>query len=171
MHSILLMNPLITPDPGLVIWTIIIFGLLVVLLGKFAFKPIVASLTERQEAIQTALDSAKKAKEEMVALQAKNEDLLKEAKEERNKMLAETKELSTKILEESREKAKLEYGRLIENARKDFQNEKTAALMQLKNEAGKLAIEISEKLLKKELSDKAAQESLVTTLVNEAKLN
>ena len=86
-------------------------------------------------------------------------------------MLAETKDLSTKILEESREKAKLEYARLIENARIDFQNEKTAALMQLKNEAGKLAIDISEKLLKKELSDKAAQESLVTTLVNEAKLN
>ncbi len=171
MTTIFLMNPLITPDPGLAIWAIIIFIILIFLLSKFAFKPIVASLTERQESIQTALDSATKAKEEMVALQAKNEDLLKEAKEERNKMLAETKELSLKILEESREKAKLEYGRLIENARKDFQNEKTAALMQLKNEAGKLAIDISEKLLKKELSDKAAQETLVTTLVNEAKLN
>lgn len=171
MTTIFLMNPLITPDPGLAIWAIIIFSILIFLLSKFAFNPIVASLTERQESIQTALDSATKAKEEMVALQAKNEDLLKEAKEERNKMLAETKELSVKILEESREKAKLEYARLIENARKDFQNEKTAALMQLKNEAGKLAIDISEKLLKKELSDKSAQETLVTTLVNEAKLN
>jgi F-type H+-transporting ATPase subunit b len=171
MTTIFLMNPLITPDPGLAIWAIIIFSILIFLLSKFAFKPIVASLTERQESIQNALDSATKAKEEMVALQAKNEDLLKEAKEERNRMLAETKELSVKILEESREKAKLEYARLIENARKDFQNEKTAALMQLKNEAGKLAIDISEKLLKKELSDKAAQETLVTTLVNEAKLN
>ena len=171
MTTIFLMNPLITPDPGLAIWAIIIFSILIFLLSKFAFKPIVASLTERQETIQTALDSATRAKEEMIALQAKNEDLLKEAKEERNRMLAETKDLSTKILEESREKAKLEYARLIENARIDFQNEKTAALMQLKNEAGKLAIDISEKLLKKELSDKAAQESLVTTLVNEAKLN
>ena len=171
MTTIFLMNPLITPDPGLAIWAIIIFSILIFLLSKFAFKPIVASLTERQETIQTALDSATRAKEEMIALQAKNEDLLKEAKEERNRMLAETKDLSTKILEESREKAKLEYARLIENARIDFQNEKTAALMQLKNEAGKLAIDISEKLLKKEQSDKAAQESLVTTLVNEAKLN
>ncbi len=171
MNSILLMNPLITPDPGLAIWAIIIFSILLFLLSKFAFKPIVESLKERQESIETALNAANKAKEEMAQLQAKNEDLLKEAKEERNIMLLEAKNIATKIVEDSREKAKAEYEKLIEHARNDFETEKLAALMQMKNEAGKLAVDIAEKLIRKELADKKAQEDLVTSLINEAKLN
>lgn len=171
MNSILLMNPLITPDPGLAIWAIIIFSILLFLLSKFAFKPIVESLKERQESIETALNAANKAKEEMAQLQAKNEDLLKEAKEERNAMLLEAKNMATKIVDESKEKAKAEYEKLIENARNDFETEKLAALMQMKNEAGKLAVDIAEKLIRKELADKKAQEDLVTSLINEAKLN
>lgn len=171
MSSILLMNPLITPEPGLIIWTVIIFGLLVFILSKFAFKPIVDSLKERQDSIETALNAAKSAKEEMSKLQAKNEDLLKEAKDERNQMLIEAKNVATKIVEESKEKAKVEYAKLIENARTDFETERTSALMQMKNEAGKLAVDIAEKLIRKELADKKAQETLVTSLINEAKLN
>ena len=115
--------------------------------------------------------SDQKAKEEMAQLQAKNEDLLKEAKEERNIMLLEAKNIATKIVEDSREKAKAEYEKLIEHARNDFETEKIAALMQMKNEAGKLAVDIAEKLIRKELADKKAQEDLVTSLINEAKLN
>ena len=171
MNSILLMNPLITPDPGLAIWAIIIFSILLFLLSKFAFKPIVNSLKERQDTIETALNAANKAREEMAQLQAKNEDLLKEAKEERNIMLLEAKNMATQIVDESREKAKVEYAKLIEHARADFENERIAALMQMKNEAGKLAVDIAEKLVRKELSDKKAQEDLVSALINEAKLN
>lgn len=171
MQFVLLLNPLITPDPGLIIWTIVIFGLLVLILSKFAFKPIVSSLKDRQDSIETALNAANKAKEEMSQLVAKNEELLLEAKEERNIMLLEAKDIATKIVEESREKAKKEYTKLIDNARKDFEAERLSAMMQLKNEAGKLAVDIAEKLVRKELTDKKSQEELVSSLINEAKFN
>lgn len=162
---------IITPDPGLVFWTVIIFVTLWVILGKFAFKPLVSSLNERQNSIQDALDQAKRAREEMAQLAAKNEDLLKEAKEERNKMLAEAKDVATRIVEDSREKAKDEYRKLLENARRDIDNERKAATTELKNMSGMLAIEIAEKILRRELADKSAQQELVATLVKEAKLN
>lgn len=162
---------LITPDPGLALWSLMIFVILMLLLAKFAFRPILQSLKDRQTSIETALNAANRAKEEMSQLQAKNEELLKQAKEERNQMLIEAKEISNKMIEEAREKAKVEYARLIDNARSDFEAEKTSAIMQVKNEAGKLAVEIAEKLIRKELSDKSAQQNLINTLVNEAKLN
>jgi F-type H+-transporting ATPase subunit b len=165
------MNPLITPDPGLAIWAILIFSILLFLLSKFAFRPIVDSLKERQDSIETALNAANKAKEEMAQLQSKNEDLLREAKEERNKMLLEAKDIANKTMDDARERAKVEYAKLIDNARKDFEAERVSALMQMKNEAGKLAVDIAEKLVKKELSDKKAQEDLVSSLINEAKFN
>jgi len=165
------MNPLITPDPGLAIWAILIFSILLFLLSKFAFRPIVNSLKERQDSIETALNAANKAKEEMAQLQSKNEDLLREAKEERNKMLLEAKDIANKTMDDARERAKVEYAKLIDNARKDFEAERVSALMQMKNEAGKLAVDIAEKLVKKELSDKKAQEDLVSSLINEAKFN
>jgi F-type H+-transporting ATPase subunit b len=171
MTSIILMNPLITPDPGLAIWAILIFSILLFLLSKFAFRPIVNSLKERQDSIETALNVANKAKEEMAQLQSKNEDLLREAKEERNKMLLEAKDIANKTMDDARERAKVEYAKLIDNARKDFEAERVSALMQMKNEAGKLAVDIAEKLVKKELSDKKAQEDLVSSLINEAKFN
>ena len=171
MTSIILMNPLITPDPGLAIWAILIFSILLFLLSKFAFRPIVNSLKERQDSIETALNAANKAKEEMAQLQSKNEDLLREAKEERNKMLLEAKDIANKTMDDARERSKVEYAKLIDNARKDFEAERVSALMQMKNEAGKLAVDIAEKLVKKELSDKKAQEDLVSSLINEAKFN
>jgi F-type H+-transporting ATPase subunit b len=171
MTSIILMNPLITPDPGLAIWAILIFSILLFLLSKFAFRPIVNSLKERQDSIETALNAANKAKEEMAQLQSKNEDLLREAKEERNKMLLEAKDIANKTMDDARERAKVEYAKLTDNARKDFEAERVSALMQMKNEAGKLAVDIAEKLVKKELSDKKAQEDLVSSLINEAKFN
>ena len=149
MTSIILMNPLITPDPGLAIWAILIFSILLFLLSKFAFRPIVNSLKERQDSIETALNAANKAKEEMAQLQSKNEDLLREAKEERNKMLLEAKDIANKTMDDARERAKVEYAKLIDNARKDFEAERVSALMQMKNEAGKLAVDIAEKLVKK----------------------
>jgi F-type H+-transporting ATPase subunit b len=107
----------------------------------------------------------------MAQLQSKNEDLLREAKEERNKMLLEAKDIANKTMDDARERAKVEYAKLTDNARKDFEAERVSALMQMKNEAGKLAVDIAEKLVKKELSDKKAQEDLVSSLINEAKFN
>jgi F-type H+-transporting ATPase subunit b len=102
-------SSLMTPDPGLAFWTLIIFVILWLILGKFAFKPIAKALSDRTQTIQDSLDQAKKAREEMELLAAKNEDLLKQAKEERNKMLHEAKDASARIIEEAREKAKEEY--------------------------------------------------------------
>jgi len=164
-------SSLMTPDPGLAFWTIIIFVILWLILGKFAFKPIAKALSDRTQTIQDSLDQAKKAREEMELLAARNEDLLKQAKEERNKMLHEAKDASARIIEEAREKAKEEYSKLVENARREIEIEKTAAMVTLKNQAGLLAIEVAEKILKRELADKNAQQALVGTLINEAKLN
>ncbi len=162
---------IITPDLGLVFWTFLIFVVLWVILGKFAFKPIVGALKDRENSIQESLDSARKAKEEMMILTAKNEELLKEAREEQTRIIQEAKNTGTKILEDSREKAKEEYTKLVDSAKKAIEVEKMAALTELKNHSARLGIEIAEKLLRQELSNKSSQEALVQNLIEEAKFN
>lgn len=162
---------LILPDPGLALWTIIIFAILWLVLGKFAFKPIIKSLNDRSNNIQNSLDEAKRAREEMAALTAKNEDLLKEAKEERNILIAQAKETANEIIEKAKEKAKVEAKELIEDAKREIEIQKVAAMTEVKNHVGAMAVNIAESLVKKELSDKSAQEELVKKLVAESKMN
>ncbi len=161
----------IKPEPGLLIWTTIIFLIFWFLMSRFAFKPIGAALKQRETDIQDALDEAKKARLEMSQLQAQNEKLLTQAREERTAILKEAKEAKEEIIAEAKERAHAEYKRKVESAIQDIENQKLAAIVALKNQAGQMAIDISEKLLRKELSNKSEQETYAKSLAESIKLN
>jgi len=161
----------IKPDPGLLFWTTVIFLIFWFLMSRFAFKPIAESLKKREVDIQDALDQAKKAREEMSHLQAENEKLLAQAREERAQILKEAKEAKDEIIAEAKERANAEYKRKVESAIQDIENQKMAALVDLKNTAGRLAVEIAEKILQKELGNKAEQETYAKSLAEQIKMN
>ena len=163
--------PVIMPEPGLLIWTTIIFAIFWLMMGRFAFKPISESLKKREHDIQDALDQAKKAREEMSNLQAENEKLLAQAREERAQILKEAKEAKDEIIAEAKERAHAEYKRKVESALQDIENQKMAALVDLKNKAGQMAIDIAEKILHKELANKPEQEAFAKSLADNIKLN
>ena len=165
------MDTLLNPSIGLVFWTLIIFLLLVVVLAKFAWRPILNALHERENSIEEALRAADKAKAEMERLQADNEKLLNEAREERNQMLKEAKETRESIVNEAKGKAKAEASKIIEDAKAEINTQKLAAIVEVKNQVGALAIDIAEKVLRKELSNSAEQEKYVSQLVDDVKLN
>lgn len=162
---------LVTPDLGLLFWQAVTFLIVLGLLAKFAWKPIMNSLREREETIQEALSAAARAKEDMQKLQAANENLLQEARLERDKILREAQASASAIVNEAKDKAVVEGQRLIETARQTINTEKQAALTEVKNQAASLSIQIAEKLLKKELSGEAAQKELVREYIKEANLN
>ncbi|GAB4495468.1 MAG: F0F1 ATP synthase subunit B [Saprospiraceae bacterium] len=159
------------PEPGLLLWTLLIFTIFWFLMSRFAFKPIGSALKQRETDIQNALDEAKKAREEMSNLKAENEKLLQQAREERSQILKEAKEAKDEIIAEAKARANAEYKRKVESAMQDIENQKQAAMVALKNQAGQLAIEIAEKILRKELADKAAQEAYAKNLAETIKLN
>ncbi|MCC6460630.1 MAG: F0F1 ATP synthase subunit B [Saprospiraceae bacterium] len=161
----------IKPEPGLIFWTTTIFLLFWFLMSRFAFKPITESLKKREMDIQGALDQAKKAREEMSNLQAENEKLLAQAREERAQILKEAKEAKDEIIAEAKERAHAEYKRKVESALQDIENQKMAALVDLKNKAGQMAIDIAEKILHKELANKPEQEAFAKSLADNIKLN
>ncbi|MBX9853755.1 MAG: F0F1 ATP synthase subunit B [Cytophagaceae bacterium] len=168
---IFLAGSLITPEFGLLFWQFMIFLVILFILGKFAWKPILTSLKEREANIEEALNAAKKAKEEMQKLHADNDKLLQEARLERDKMLREAQTAANNIVSEAKDKATAEGQRLIENARAAINNEKQAALTEVKNLAANLSLEIAEKILKRELADEKAQKELVNEFIKEANLN
>ena len=161
----------IKPEPGLLLWTTVIFGLFWFLMSRYAFKPIAESLKKREMDIQSSLDEAKKAREEMANLQAENEKLLIQAREERTQILKEAKEAKEDIIAEAKERANAEYKRKVESALHDIENQKMAALVALKNQAGQMAIEIAEKVLHKELANQKDQESYAKSLAENIQLN
>lgn len=162
---------IITPDPGLFIWTVFVFLILLWILNKYAFGPIKTALKKREEGIADALAQAQKAREEMAHMKADNETILNEAREERSRMLREAKEARDLIVQEAREKANAEYNRILEEAKGAINNQKMAAMIEIKNTVGNMVIDVSEKLLRRELTDKSAQETYVKQLVDEIKLN
>lgn len=161
----------IKPEPGLLFWTTVIFLIFWFLMSRFAFKPIGEALKKREQDIQNALDQAKLAREEMANLQAENEKLLAQAREERANILKEAKEAKDQIIAEAKERANSEYKRKVESAIQDIENQKMAALVELKNMAGRLAIEVAEKVLQKELANKADQEAYAQNLVDNLTVN
>jgi len=165
------MKNLLTPDPGLIIWTLIAFLTVFFILKKYAWKPILNALDEREKSIENSLQQAEKAREEMAKLKSDNERILAEAKEERAKILKEAREIHDRIVSESKEKAREEAYKIIENAKCEIENQKMAALTDVKNQIGTLAIEISQKILKRELQQKQEQDAYVSGLVDEMKLN
>lgn len=162
---------LLTPDSGLIIWQLIIFVALVILLGALAWKPILQSLKEREVSIQSALDSAEKAKLEMASLKADNEKLLKEAREERDKILKEAREAAIRLHEQSQTDAKKTADKILDDARAVIQSEKAAALTEVKTQVAMFALEIAEKLIKKNLSTDTAQKDLIQGYIKDIKLN
>ncbi len=149
----------IKPEPGLLFWMTLIFLLFWFIMSRVAFKPIAAALKKREGDIQEALDQAKMASEEMSNLTAQNEALLKKAREERAKILKEATETKDAIINEARTKAKEEANKVITNAKMEIDNQKNAAIAEVKSQAGLLAIQIAEKVLRKELASNAEQVS------------
>jgi F-type H+-transporting ATPase subunit b len=166
-------NPLgiITPEPGLAIWTLIIFLLLIFILGKYGFKPIVGALNERDQHITDALAQAEKARAEMALLTSKNEELLNQAKEERNKILAEAREAAERLKNELVEKAHAESLKKMADAFREIDTQKKAAIVEIKNTVGEMALQIAEKVIRKDLNNDASQKELVDKLVKETNLN
>ena len=162
---------LLTPGTGLLFWQAVVFLALFFLLAKFAWKPILNALKEREESIQLALDSAEKAKEEMTKLQAGNEQLLKLAREERDKILRDARDASNRLQDQAQAEAKKTADRLIEDAKAVINTEKNAALRDVKAQVAMFSLQIAEKLIKKNLSTDQAQKDLVSEFLKEAKLN
>ena len=161
----------IKPEPGLIVWTTIIFVLFWVLIGKFGFKPISNALKEREDDIQSALDEAKKAREEMSNLKAENDKLLAQAQEERAAIIKEAKDSKTAIISEAKDKASEEAKRIVETAKVEIENQRKAAMVELKNQLGNIALDIAEQVIKKELKGDKEQEAFANSLVDDMKLN
>lgn len=162
---------LLTPDFGLIFWQAITFLVVLFVLGKFAWKPIMGSLKERESSIEEALLSAEKAKKEMLFLQAENEKLLDEARKERDKILKEALAAANQIKEDAKAETQKISSKMIEDARAVINTEKQAALNEVKNQVATLSLEIAEKLLRKNLSSDKEQKELVGKFVKEVKLN
>lgn len=156
---------------GLFLWQSVLFLALLFLLRKFAWKPILNAVNERESSIEEALKAAENAKEEMAKLNADNEKILAEARLERDKVLKEAKIAADNMIAEARDKASAEGDRLVAAAKEAIENEKKAALTEVKNQVATLSIEVAEKILRKELSTKDAQKDLVDGLISEVTLN
>ena len=156
---------------GTVIWTTIAFLVVVFILAKFAWKPILKSIRAREESIEEALEAAEAAKEQMKNLKANNEKLLAEARQEREAIIKSARETKDKIIAEAKEKAKEEGDKMIKNAEAAIKAEKASAINELKSLVGELSIEIAEKILKQELSSKDKQSALIEDAIKNSKLN
>ena len=162
---------LVKPAFGLIFWMFISFGIILFILKKFAWKPILKMLHERERSIQDAIDSAKKTREEMALLRSDNERVLTEAKTQRDIILKEAREIKEKMISEAKGIASKEAERLTMIARENIQNEKLAAITELKNQVAHLSIEIAEKILKQELSEKDKQKRIIKNLLEDVKMN
>ena len=156
---------------GLFIWQILIFVGLILLLKKFAWKPILDAVNDREEGIKNALLSAENARTEMQNLQADNQRILQEARLERDNMLKDAREIKEKMIADSKTEAQAQGLKMIEQAKAAIESEKNAAMVELKSQVSNLSIEIAEKLLKDELSNKEAQTKLVEKMLGDVKLN
>jgi len=164
-------NPLVLPDIGLVFWNTVAFVGLLAVLGKFAWKPMLKAISDREKGIEDALTKADQMKADLSAMQNENEILLAKAREERATLIKEAKEAAEKMVVEAKEKAKSEYERIVADAQLAITQQKNAALTEVKNQVGTLVVEVAEKVLRKELSNKADQEKYIKELADGVKLN
>jgi F-type H+-transporting ATPase subunit b len=162
---------LLSPDPGLLIWTLLAFLIVFFFLAKMAWPAIMKGLKEREQNISDALTTAVKVKAEMAALVNENEALMAQAREERSVMIREAREQTIKMIEEAKDKAKSENDRIISEAQVAITQQKNAAMTDVKNQVGAMVIEVSEKILRRELSNKAEQEKFISQLADGVKLN
>ena len=165
------MPDFLNPELGLIFWQLVIFLLVLFLLGKFAWRPILLSLKEREDTIDNALRMADQAKIEMQQLKAGNEKLLADARHERDRMMQEATVMANQHRDAEKVRATEEANRIISQAREAIQQEKNAALAEVKNTAARLSVDIAERVLRRELSDPAAQTQLVDLYLKDVKLN
>ena len=164
-------NPLVLPDIGLVFWNTVAFIGLLVVLGKFAWKPMLKAISDREQGIEDSLAKADKMKADLTAMQNENEILLAKAREERATLIKEAKEASEKMIAEAKDKAKSEYERIVADAQVAINQQKNAALTEVKNQVGNLVVEVAEKVLSRELANKVDQETYIKQLSEGVKLN
>ena len=162
---------MITFDPGLIIWTTIIFTLLLIFLKKFAWKPILSAVDQRNKSIEDALRAADKAKEEMALLKSDNERILADARIERDVLLKEARDMKNKIVNEAKEQAISEADKILLSSKEQINNEKMKAITELKNQVAKISIDIAEKILKSELSDANKHKDLIEESLKINELN
>ena len=162
---------LVTPEFGLIFWTSITFLVLLFILKKFAWKPILGAVSEREKGIKDALASAVEARKEMENLQADNERILKEARAEREAMLKDDREFKNKMIDDAKKDAKIEANKLITQAQAAIEAEKKAAIADLKSQVAQISISIAEKVVCEELSNTEKQEKLVESMLDNATLN
>ena len=162
---------LLIPSFGLIIWTLLAFLIVFFILKKFAWKPILNSLKERETTIADSLATAERMKAEMAQFKSENEALLAKAREERAQLLKEARDTKDRIINEAKEQAKVEANKIVTDAQAAIQQQKMAALTDVKNQVGQLVIEVAQKVLRRELSNKPEQENYIKQLANEVKLN
>lgn len=162
---------LVTPGIGLIFWSTLIFLILLLLLKKYAWKPVLKAVKAREERIKGALESAEEVREEMEKLKADNELIIKQAKEERNIMLTEAREVKEKIIGEAKDQAGVEAKKLIETARLNIQHEKELAVSDLKKQVAELSVDIAEKILKQKLEANKEQEALIDKYLKDISIN
>ena len=158
---------MISFDPGLIIWTTIIFTTLLIVLKKFAWKPILDSVDERSKNIKEALEAAEKAKLEMEMVNSDNERIIAEAKAERDVLLKEAREIKITIISEAKEKATIEADNIISSAKDQIHNQKMKAITELKNQVAEISIDMTEKILRKELDNSDKHKKLVSTILKD----
>lgn len=162
---------LLNPSIGIVFWTTIAFLILLFLLSKFAWKPILTAVNQREQRISESLKAAERAREEMEKLTSENEKLLQEAREERSKILAEAKQIKDKMINDAKDQAKEEADKIAAANRKEIENQKNAAIAELKDTAANLSLEIAEKVIRKELKEDKEQQAYVKELLSDIKTN
>ena len=162
---------LLLPKLGLIFWMLIAFGITLWILGKYAWKPIMKSLDEREKNISDSIMSADNVRKEMSELKSENEALLAQAREERAQMMREAKETRDKIIADAKEVAKAEMNKIVGDAQNVIHQQKMAAITDLKNQVGNLVIEVSEKVLRRELSTQQDQEKYIQQLTQNVDLN
>lgn len=152
---------LVTPQIGLMFWTVVIFMLLLILLKKFAWKPILKAVDDRNSSINEALASAEKAKSEMEQLSADNDKILNEARNQRDSIIKEARDIKIKTIADAKNKASIEAEKIISSAKEQIKNEKMKAMTELKNEIADISIQMAEKIIKTELKDAKSQKKLI----------
>jgi F-type H+-transporting ATPase subunit b len=162
---------LLLPHLGLIVWTTLAFLVVLFILKKFAWKPILKGLNDRESAIANSIATAEKVKLEMAQLKSDNEALLVSAREERAAMLKEAKDIKDKMINDAKDQAKVQAAKIIADAQASINNQKMAALTDIKNQVGKMVVEVSEKVLRRELSDKNQQEAYIRQLAEDIKMN
>ena len=161
---------MLKPDPGLLIWMCISFGIVVFLLGKYAWKPILGAVKTREQSIADALNEAKKMRDDMAKMSASNEEIMRQARAEREVLLKDARDIRDKEISEAKSRAKAEADAMLGRAREDIRNEKNAAIVELRNQVADLSLQVAERILKEKLGDAAAQKALVDKVMTEVDL-